>query len=394
MGLNHILILLPLVVPFVQSQGVIDTVIANATTVNANATIEEDVDTGTAPDYTPEECTMWLNGIVSSDADSSNGLSEPEYHEFLTSIPEPPYISEYFEKYDNFDDLPWPFRVVHKSLACHCEKLGYGEDCCKGGRAELLLLGLDTSANDMTSTEAEYKDLVCQQISYILSRSVPSPAPTDSPTESPSKSPSGSPTETPSASPVTPTPTASPVVPVGDPTDPPSVSLGPTITITQVIVPVVAPPPSDVEKKDDGLGTGGIIGIIVAILLALLAIIALVAYRRKLERDRLKQFAGEQVPEADLESPEPAAEASMPEPEPETSPEPEPAPEPDEDDESSAPSVWSESNADEEGRDQILDGDDPDVRVTAGSALAAMGAASTVASNLMSSPVPSKDAEE
>lgn len=138
------------------------------------------------------------------------------------------------------------------------------------------------------------------------------------------------------------------------------------------------------------MGTGGIIGIIIAILALLLAIIALVAYRRKKEREQLRKFAGDQAPEEDLEAPPTAAmEEAPPQPEPETSPEPEPAPaEPEEDDESSAPSVWSESDAEgDTSMNDLMHDDnaaDPNNNATVGSALAAMGAASTVAATMMS----------
>ena len=132
---------------------------------------------------------------------------------------------------------------------------------------------------------------------------------------------------------------------------------------------------------------GGIIGIILAILVLLAAIIALMAYKRKLERDRIRKLA-ESSPEADLEAQADAAEDAEPVAEPEPANEPEPEDAPEEDDESSAPSVWSESDAEEDGAKEMLDTGNMDEsdKVTAGSALAAMGAASTVATSLMSSP--------
>mmetsp|Transcript_34877 Transcript_34877/g.62784 ORF Transcript_34877/g.62784 Transcript_34877/m.62784 type:complete len:401 (+) Transcript_34877:123-1325(+) len=398
MGLHHLLTLLPLVAPLAHAQNPFNT--TNATTTDTNITNATTPDaTVSAPSYTPEECNGWISALTSSDEDSSNGLSESEYHSFLSSIEDPPYIAEYFGSYEGFDQLPWVFRVVHKSLACHCEKLGLGEECCEGDNAEVLLIGLDDSINGTTgnAVEEEYKDLFCQQISYVLSKSVPSPAPTAGPTASPSKSPSAGPTASPTTSPslapvVGPTtyspveePTAAPKVPPTlVPTATPSISLIPTAgeEISQIIA---APETVPEDEKDDGIGIGGIIGIIVAILAVLLAIIALVVYRRqKNEEDELRKFAGDQAPEADLEAPPTAEEEMEQSPPPKTAFETAPGDEPEEDDESSEPSVWSDS----EGEDTMdeLHEDHEDPGVTAGSALAAMGAASTVAARISANP--------
>mmetsp|Transcript_12358 Transcript_12358/g.26836 ORF Transcript_12358/g.26836 Transcript_12358/m.26836 type:complete len:398 (-) Transcript_12358:233-1426(-) len=374
MGLQHLLTLLPLVASIVQAQ-------LNDTTTNATATDESETVSSTI--YSPEECDSWISTVKTSDADASNGLSSSEYYEFLSGIEEPPYIAEYFQEYASFDVLPWVFRVVHKSLACHCQQLGLGEECCEGDSAEVLLLGLEESANP-TNAQEEYRDLFCQQIAYILTKSIPSPAPTAGPSVSPSKLPTTGPTQSPSLAPVTLSPvTSTPTTssPVVGRSDPPSVSLGPTMAKEVELVRAVDTP----AEEDDSLGTGGIIGIILALLVAFFAVIALVAYRRKLEQDRLRKLAEAQVPEADLEAPPPAMEEKEPLPEPEPAAEPEQAPEPDEDDESSAPSVWSESDDDEDMMGELHDdNDDQENAVSAGSALAAMGAASTVAAHLMS----------
>jgi len=138
------------------------------------------------------------------------------------------------------------------------------------------------------------------------------------------------------------------------------------------------------EDESGGLGLGGIIGIVVVALLLLLAMIALVVYRRrKAEEDQLRMFAGNQAPEADLEDP-PTVDLlpeQVPVPAPQMAPEVgAPAEAPEEDDESSAPSVWSESD-NEDALDELHD-DHEDPGATAGSALAAMGAASTVTARI------------
>ena len=331
---------------------------------NESAATDEIV---SAPIYTDAECNLWLQTLIQSDVDNSQGLSENEYHSFLSNINDPPYIAQYFENIPTFDDLPWVFRVVHKSLACHCQKLGMDEECCEGDDAEVLLLefGSDNEAaltnQSRDAVQEEYKDLFCQQIAYVLRKSVPSPSPTGYPTESPSKNPSGTPTKTPSSSPVTDGPTLSPV------------TLSPTTS--EPVVDEVRAIEQPVEEEDEGLSTGAIIGIIVAALAVLLALIALILYKRR------KQPM-ESAPEADLEAPPPDAEVPEPQPEPEPAMETNAGDEPHDDDESSAPSVWSDSDGDDDHTGMLVETEGDDNGVTAGSALAAMGAASTVTAQL------------
>ncbi|KAL9185296.1 hypothetical protein ACHAXT_003073 [Thalassiosira profunda] len=396
MGLRHLAAFLPLVAPFVQAKGParkrsnaaryqskvradeaydpylgleakqpprrdLQEEMSVATTTGTGPTEPED--TGTPPNYTEEQCNYWLDLIVASDASGTGGLNEGEYHAFLSSIADPPYIAEYFTAYEGFDELPWIFRVVHKSLSCHCEKLGYGAECCEGDNAEVLTVGMEDRDLGTTPAEEEYHDLVCQQISYVLDRTIESPQPTKAPTPPP--------TGAPSAMPVTQAPvTAAPVV-----TPAPTVSVAPTAG------DVIPPLEKELPEEDSGLSTGAIVGIVLALLALLLAIIALILYRRHLERQRLRAFAGDQMDE-DLESPEAADEGEAPLPEPEANDEPQPEPEPEADDESSAPSVWSGSEAEETGEMGMVDADDQAVGVTAGSSLAAMGAAGAAAANL------------
>jgi len=434
MGLHHLATLLPLAAPLAitrdhfataktihaRTSGVrnlqpdlidepTDATTTDVTATNAAINTDDTATNATTPDatvsapiYTPQECNSWINTLISSDDDGSSGLSEKEYHKFLSSIDYPPYISEYFKSFKGFDQLPWVFRVVHKSLACHCEKLGMGEECCEGDDAEVLLLGLLEGSNGVTTergVKEEYKDLFCQQISYILTKSVPSPAPTAGPTVSPTKSPSAGPTSSPSASPVSSSPTnsssATPSVTVvltdpevtatpkapelsGAPSDTPSVSLIPTAP--RPVVGSKKVMGTEPEEEEKGLGIGGIIGIFVAILALIIGVLAFVAYRRRIhEEEQLRKFAGDQAPEDDLEAPTAVEEGPEQAPPPQAAPEVgAPGQEPDEDDESSAPSIWSESSEGEETLDDLHEGyEDPGV--TAGSALAAMGAASTVA---------------
>lgn len=408
MGLQHLLALLPLVVTIAQAQldGVTTTDNITTTSVTTADAATSETETVSAPVYTPEECDNWISTMTASDIDSSNGLSSSEYFGFLSGIEDPPYIAEYFQGYESFNVLPFSFRVVHKILACHCQKLGMGEECCEGSNAEVQLLGLEESATPSTDVEEEYKDLFCQQIAFVLSQSIASPAPTAAPSLSPSKSPMAGPTQSPTRAPSS-NPTISPVAgasdlpsvslgsiigeptssnptitPVAGATDSPSVSFRPTIGEKEVDGSRGIDNSVE-EKEDSGLGTGAIIGIILALVAALLLIMALVAHRRNNAEKDSSELEEVQVPEADLEAPPPAMEEKEPQPEPEQ------AHEPDDDDESSEASEWSESDDDEDTMGELHDdNDDNENKASAGSALAAMGAASTVAANLMS-PTPS-----
>lgn len=134
-----------------------------------------------APNYTPKQCNSWAGVLVASNVDASNSLSRDEFYSFLSSIAEPWYVADYFGRYDGFDQLPRVFREVHKSLACHCEKLGFGGECCERDDAEFLLVGFGNSTTAFTSAEDEHKDLFCQQIAHVLAKEIPIPAPTASP---------------------------------------------------------------------------------------------------------------------------------------------------------------------------------------------------------------------
>ena len=217
MGPQSILVSLLLVVPFIQGDDTPDrpalfdsepttteAPLARPVLVSDEAEPDEGEekegnDIVSAPIYSDDECNAWISTLISNDANGSGGLSESEYHTFLTSIEDPPYIVEYFAGVPDFDSLPWVFRVVHKSLACHCQKLGMGEECCEGDDFEVLLLGLEDLINNAQEQRdaitEEYRDLVCQQIAYVLSKSIDSPEQTNNPTASPPTTISHAPTE-------------------------------------------------------------------------------------------------------------------------------------------------------------------------------------------------------
>ena len=134
------------------------------------------------------------------------------------------------------------------------------------------------------------------------------------------------------------------------------------------------------DSGGGGLPAGGIIGIIIAII-AVPIFILWVSKRHGEEKRAPRDFHGGKAtpavaaaPVSDIEAPRP----SLRDP-PRSAPA---AEKPDDDDESEAPSVWS---GDGDGDAKVLEtGDAPSP--TAGSALAAMGAASAVAAGMASSP--------
>jgi hypothetical protein len=120
---------------------------------------------------------------------------------------------------------------------------------------------------------------------------------------------------------------------------------------------------SDKKEGDGRLGTGAIIGISLSILVCSL-IVCIAA------RNRLRKLEEGEFPAADAEAPPPDAEDRGPREANEAA-----------DDALSEHSLWLDSDADEDG---VRDVDnDSETKVTGVSSLAAMGAASTVAANLI-----------
>jgi hypothetical protein len=204
--------------------------------------------------YTTDQCDEWLSAALTSDTDASSGLSEDEFYNLLSSISTPSYIAEYFSTFDTFADLPWIVRVVHKTLACNCVRLGEGEDCCEGEDAEIILDGLD-SVEIRNDLQNEYRNFVCQQIGFVAAQ-IPVPVEEEKDTISSSKV-------------------------IGDAT-------------------------TNDDDDNNGLSSGAIAGItfvVLVVLAALLAASVIIVHRRKAEENqRLQEFAGGAAKEEDLES--------------------------------------------------------------------------------------------
>lgn len=119
------------------------------------------------PEYSAEQCTSWLERTFSADSDGSGGLSEDEFHDFLTSIQRPQNVVEYFANKTSFEELELIFKIVHKSLACQCHALGLGEDCCEGDNAEIPIgVVMSNSGVDSANSAAvdEFRTTLCNNI--------------------------------------------------------------------------------------------------------------------------------------------------------------------------------------------------------------------------------------
>lgn len=363
----------------------------------------EAIDVGPdAPALESGDCNVFLAQLVSSDLDSSNGVSESEYHSFLLGIEDPTYVAEYFEGYQSFGELPWVFRVVHKSLACYCQQLGLGDNCCKGTDAEISLLGLvDDVMGDaeQISELEEYRVLVCQQIAYVLAKSVSNPiiaaegltAQVPNPTPSDVASTNAT-TNTASTIPV-PTTADGSTVQMPNPTpsatttsniDPSAIAPSTATSNTEPSATVPSDSaPSTMATSDGGaetnatmvgeqagdtgqvggIGKWGIVGIILAVMICCVVCV-LLEVSRDLERFLVKS------PTSDVEAPPLSVEERDLKPQPTAK----------DDDGSSVSSGFSEEEVDDE---LLFVEDEEGKRATAGSALAAMGAASTVAATLI-----------
>lgn len=96
----------------------------------ARAAQEEDASVA-GTQYSEGRCQKWLAGALAADADGSDGLSEGEFHQFLSGIEEPAAVREYFAGKGSYGALHWTLQAAHKALACRCQDLGLGAGCCQ-----------------------------------------------------------------------------------------------------------------------------------------------------------------------------------------------------------------------------------------------------------------------
>ncbi|KAL3758420.1 hypothetical protein ACHAWU_006080 [Discostella pseudostelligera] len=83
----------------------------------------------TVPEYTIDDCNGWIEDANSYDADASGGLNQEEYYNWLVG-------SGLISADASFEEIALPLKVSFLGLACECQALGYGEDCCTGADAE------------------------------------------------------------------------------------------------------------------------------------------------------------------------------------------------------------------------------------------------------------------
>jgi len=125
-------------------------------------------------------------------------------------------------------------------------------------------------------------------------------------------------------------------------------------------------------EEGSGLSTGAIVAIIVGVIAVIIVAIAVVAiHRQKEDESQAREVvAGDEAAAADLGVPVPVPVVTAPAEEKE-----------DDDDDSAAPSVWSGDEEEDAIVELHVDQEIPGA-LTAGSALAAMGAASTVTARI------------
>ncbi|KAL3804542.1 hypothetical protein HJC23_002581 [Cyclotella cryptica] len=310
--------------------------------------------------FNSDQCSYWLFTAQASDSDASGGLSPDEYYTFLTSIDDPPYIDKYFEGYPDFSSLPWKYRVLYKTMTCNCMRLGQGANCCTGPDAEAMF--------DMPNNATVYANLLCQQIQFLVSQ-VEEPVQADVPLETP---------------PPTPAPQGvDESISTDGVVNEPVASTG-TVTETE---------PEDAGSG--GLGAGAVVGYVFAVFIPLCAGCFIFLHQRKLEEEkRLREFAGEAAKEDALANFDAADAELHPTLEPVTEPEEETTDQQifDEkkdsndknNDSDDGSSVWSDGDGKEEGEKEIIVDENEDTqKQTVGSALAAMGVASTVATSII-----------
>jgi hypothetical protein len=278
--------------------------------------------------------------------------------------------------------------VIHRTMGCNCMRMGESSDCCMGDTVEVVFNPKNGASGNTVSqmrqmTTEEYEELLCQQIGFLVS-SVEVP---------------------PTMQPVTDAPSPAPQQ-INDK----SVS---GVTVEEGYYE---------EEKSSSLGAGAIVGILFAIFVPLCGGCFILARQRKMEEEkRLREFAGEAAREDPLKNfdamnekrgsspdtqeeglkleneeeivvnaPVPAAVDEVKEEPKETAA----VKAKDNDESEDDDSVWSDGDDKKDEKELIVETDQEAPQSLVGSALAALGVASTVATSMISPTNSKKEGEE
>eukprot|EP00956_Cyclotella_meneghiniana_P026780 scaffold58694_cov72-Cyclotella_meneghiniana.AAC.7 len=359
------------------------------------------VQSQTDVNYTDEQCTEWLSIAKSADLDGSGGLSQDEYYSFLTSIGEPTYISDYFSQYVDFASLPWEQKVIYRTMACNCMRMGQGSACCMGDDIEIMLDPIEEGGFAQVRQSVmqdEYDALLCQQIAFLVS-SVDAPPALPPGSASPVEDVDGEETDNSGSdeqgSGLTAEAEGSSATAEEEDSNNTTEDEDSSATVeAEASNEIGADASYQEETTNSGLGAAAIVGILFAIFAPICACCFFAAHQRKLEEEkRLREFAGEAAKDDHLAAfdakndnkEEEIVVAPMPDQEEEIVVKPEGDDESKDDD-----SVWSDS---EDKKDIIVESEQEAPKGLVGSALAAMGVASSVATSV-ASPTNSKKEDD
>lgn len=273
--------------------------------------------------------------------------------------------------------------MIHRTMGCNCMRMGESSDCCMGDTVEVVFDPKNVVPQMRQMTTEEYEELLCQQIGFLVS-SVEAP------------------------------PTMQPV------TDAPSPA--PQQINDKSVSGITAEEGYYEEETSSSLGAGAIVGILFAIFVPLCGGCFILARQRKMEEEkRLREFAGEAAREDPLKNfdamnekrgsspdtreeglkleneeeivvnaPVPAAVDEVKEEPKETAA----VKAKDNDESEDDDSVWSDGDDKKDEKELIVETDQEAPQSLVGSALAALGVASTVATSMISPTNSKKEVEE
>ena len=116
--------------------------------------------------YTPEQCTSWVNAAIASDSQGtggSDGLTRTEFTNFLSSIPE---LQQQLSVGTTFEELPFKVQLAYPTLLCWCDQLGYEEGCCEESNNPTIIV---TALENPQSVETiAYRTDFCSYIALVI----------------------------------------------------------------------------------------------------------------------------------------------------------------------------------------------------------------------------------